>query len=315
MTYLGAVIVRVTAGQADVGVLRMTPGGVEVPFRAGSRGDSNDAYFVCANVRRRRTRRGGRGVLDLGAADELEVGNGLKIVDHVASPEIVIDDAERRFILYFHGRTTHEGVPMMVQHTFVATSADGLDFNGSIEPVMLGNSYFRVFNMSGHVYAIANSGTLYRAPSTAHPWEPPPDFDFSTELWTKRPDPLIPLEINPVGGSMLTRHSWVWPQGDELRVFFTRVGDVPERIVVVRVDVRDADFGRWKPLPPVQDLLRAELPWEGGDLEPAPSKFDWALEPVNQLRDSFVFEDEGRFYLLYTGAGEAAIGIAALAER
>jgi hypothetical protein len=34
--------------------------------------------------------------------------------------------------------------------------------------------------------------------------------------------------------------------------------------------------------------------------------------PVNALRDPCVFEDRGRRYLLYAGAGESAIGLAEL---
>jgi hypothetical protein len=64
-------------------------------------------------------------------------------------------------------------------------------------------------------------------------------------------------------------------------------------------------------VPPAVELLRAEESWEGGDLDPEPSKFDWAPEPANQLRDPFVFIEDGEFYLLYSGAGEKAIGIAA----
>jgi len=257
---------------------------------------------------------GAHGVLDLGAADELEIGNGLEIFDHVASPEIVVDDDNHRFVMYFHGRVRYQGKAFVRQHTFVAVSADGLDFNGAIEPVMLGNSYFRVFNVRDSLYAISNSATLYRAPAAADPWTPPAGFDFSTELWTQRADALIPMETNPLGGPILPRHSWVHPMGDRLEVFLTRVGDVPERIVVVEVDARDPDFRSWRQVAPAHELLRAELPWEGSGITPEPSSYDWAPEPVNQLRDPYVFEQDGELYLLYSGAGEQAIGIAKLSR-
>jgi len=257
---------------------------------------------------------GGRGVLDLGVADELEIGNGLRIFDHLASPEIVVDDAGKRFVMYFHGHASHDG-GAAGQRTFVATSADGLDFNGAVEPVMLGRSYFRVFRFRGELYAIANSGVLYRAPDARHPWTPPPGFGFADELWTKRRDPLAGVEISPVGTPMLPRHSWVWPRADTMQIFFTRVGDVPERILVADVDMRSADFREWSPQPPARELLRAEQAWEGADVDPEPSTFGPAPEGVNQLRDPFIFEEDGKLYLLYTGAGEDAIGIAALAVR
>jgi hypothetical protein len=36
------------------------------------------------------------------------------------------------------------------------------------------------------------------------------------------------------------------------------------------------------------------------------------MEPVNQLRDPAIFEDEGRIYLLYAIAGEQGIAIGEL---
>lgn len=36
---------------------------------------------------------------------------------------------------------------------------------------------------------------------------------------------------------------------------------------------------------------------------------------VNQLRDPTIFEEDGELYLLYTGAGEQAIGIAKLSQQ
>jgi hypothetical protein len=255
---------------------------------------------------------GGRGVLDLGPDDEIALDNRLTIYDHIASPEVVVDDQHRRFILYFHGRASHDG-RAMGQKTFVATSADGLAFKGSVQPVALGNSYFRVFRHHGQLYAISNSGLLYRAPDAESPWTPPEGFDFGGELWIRRCDPLHGVEF--VGVPMLPRHSWVRPQGDVLEIFFTRVGDTPERILVARVAARQPDFEEWRPESASYELLRAELEWEGADIQPAPSAFDWAPERVNQLRDPFVFEEGGRLYLLYTGAAEAAIGLAALSRR
>lgn len=257
---------------------------------------------------------GRRGVLDLGGDDRIELGNGLAIVHHVASPDVVVDDAARRFILHFHG-PAELGGRNVGQHTFVATSANGLDFNGAIEPVMLGNSYFRVFRHRGGLYALSNSGLLYRAPSTDPPWSPPAGFDVASELWERRSDPLIWTEPSPIGTPMLPRHSWVRSQGDELEVFFTRVGDVPERIMVVRIDASSPDFSAWRPAAQAEELLRPELDWEGAGIAPAPSAFDWAPEPVNQLRDPFLYEEEGRLYLLHTGGGEQAIGLAALTPQ
>jgi hypothetical protein len=51
----------------------------------------------------------------------------------------------------------------------------------------------------------------------------------------------------------------------------------------------------------------------------APTRSNWPIrsealspEPVNQLRDPAVFEEDGRRYLLYAVKGEAGIAIAEL---
>ena len=71
------------------------------------------------------------------------------------------------------------------------------------------------------------------------------------------------------------------------------------------------DWRDWR-LSSATEVLRPELPWEGGDLPPAASAPGSVDGPVNALRDPCVFEDGGRAYLLYAAAGESAIGLAAL---
>ena len=57
------------------------------------------------------------------------------------------------------------------------------------------------------------------------------------------------------------------------------------------------------------------MEYEGSDLPLRPSRFGSVYEPVCELRDPAVFEEEGKLYLLYTGAGETAICGAELIEE
>ena len=57
---------------------------------------------------------------------------------HIASPDVHVDDAGRRIVMYFHGleRFAH-------QVTRVATSTDGVRFEA--RPEILGKTYLRAF--------------------------------------------------------------------------------------------------------------------------------------------------------------------------
>jgi hypothetical protein len=202
---------------------------------------------------------------------------------HIASPDAHVDEANRRIVLYFHGLAAWG-----MQRSRVATSADGINFTA--RPELLGPSYFRVFRHSGATYALAMPGILLRS-----------DDGFSN------------FERGPMlfeGG--LQRHTAVLLREGALHVFWTRVGDVPERIFVSRIPLR-GEWRDWRVEGEAQEVLRPEMPWEGVDLPLLPSWRGAVNVPVHQLRDPAIFEEEGRVYLLYAVQGEAGIAIAKLA--
>src|SRR5262245_3449053 len=61
---------------------------------------------------------------------------------HIASPDVHVDERNRRSVMYFHGL---DGVG--VQVTRAATSTTGIDFVA--QPEVLGRSYMRVFRHDG----------------------------------------------------------------------------------------------------------------------------------------------------------------------
>ncbi len=199
---------------------------------------------------------------------------------HIASPDAHVDEARRRIVLYYHGLSSFG-----VQRTRVAVSADGIDFHtvGS----HLGPAYFRVFAHGGWTYALTMPGLILRSRDGLADFEPGPRL-------------FEPLQ----------RHSAVLVRGDTLHVFWTRVGDAPERIYASTIDVA-GDWMRWTASEPVE-VLRPERPWEGADAPVAPSFRSAVSLPVNQLRDPAILEDEGRVYLAYAVKGEGGIGIVEL---
>ncbi len=123
-------------------------------------------------------------------------------------------------------------------------------------------------------------------------------------------DGLRDFEAGPAPLDPASRHGAALPQGHVLHVVWTRLGDAPERNFHGTIDLAE-DWRDWRLSEPTE-VLRPERRWEGGDLPLKPSAAGAAEAPVNELRDPCLFEDSARVFLLYSGAGEGAIGIAEL---
>lgn len=197
---------------------------------------------------------------------------------HIASPDVHVDPIRQRIVMYFHGLDD-----VGTQVTRVATSRDGIDF--AAEPQILGRSYMRVFRHDGMIYAMAMPGIFYRSSDGFH------DFETGPTLFNLR-----------------MRHAALLKCGNILRVFWTQVGDAPERILLSHIDL-SGDWSGWKESDAVE-VLRPELSWEGADALLVPSVRSTAYGHVNQLRDPAILEDEGRIYLFYSVAGESGIALA-----
>ena len=196
---------------------------------------------------------------------------------HIASPDVHIDEAARQIVMYVHGRDVGRQV------TRAATSADGLHFDG--RPEILGRPYFRAFRYDGYIYSLAMPGVFYRSRDGLT------DFEEGPQLFT--PD---------------MRHSALLLRDNLLYVFFSERGAAPERILVSTIDLR-GDWRSWRASDP-EEVLRPERRWEGADRPVEPSRGGSINEPVNQLHDPAIFEEDGRTYLLYAVAGERGIGLA-----
>ena len=215
---------------------------------------------------------------------------------HIASPDVHIDEANRRLIMYYHGPfvrpedqaddpLTRQYPILGGQRTLVAISTDGLTFTSGNEA--FGPSYFRVFRWRDYVYALGMPGMFFRSR-----------------------DGLTGFENGPMLFNPDMRHAALLLRGDTLTVFYTQAYHCPEHIIASQITLTD-DWQTWHPSDP-QSVLLPATEYEGVDLSLAPSERGAIHERAHQVRDPGIFVEEGRVYLLYSVAGESGIAIAEL---
>ena len=218
--------------------------------------------------------------------------NKLK-VNHIASPDILIDPDKKELVMYFHisaGKTpTGKGTP---QVTLRATSKNGIDFLPASE--ILGESYFRVFKWENQFYAMAKAG-LYRSANGISNFE-------------KGPDTFV--KINEENGAIHLRHLALLQKGNLMYIFYSRIGDAPEHIQYSKMQLTN-DWKKWSATTPTS-LIESQKDYEGVAYPIKKSVSGASKTPVRELRDPAIFEEDGKIYLLYSVAGELGIGIAEL---
>ena len=202
---------------------------------------------------------------------------------HLASPEVIIDVENEKIRMYYHGV-----VDGSLQMSKVATSKNGLNFQANSEIISL--PYLRMFTLRGMHYGLAMPGFLYKSKDGLTDFQVRNKWLFDTNV----------------------RHSDIFLEGDILWIFYSKVGDAPERIYYTHIDVSNDNWNEWE-VGPSKELIRPELEWEGAQIPSSPSQRGVVSKVVNQLRDPHFFKDDsGKMYLLYTGSGEQAIGIVEL---
>jgi len=211
----------------------------------------------------------------------LQLGQIPTLEHHIASPDVHVDETRRQILMYLHGRRR----PGKGQESALAVSKDGLRFEN--ESGRLGLPYLRRFDWRGEVFAIAGeSAKLVRSPGGREP------FVFERVLMPR------------------VRHAAVLRRGNRLLVFFSRIGDAPERILVSSMAL-DGDPSDWRMSAPLT-VLSPETRFEGGDLPLRASQRGLARAPLHELRDPGIHEEDGRVWLFYSVAGEAGLAVAEL---
>lgn len=201
------------------------------------------------------------------------------VTPHIASPDVHVDEAGKRIVMYYHGLQSFGR-----QSTRVATSPDGVNFT----PIggELGRTYWRAFPYEGMTYAMTMPGVLYRST-----------------------DPFGGFEEGPTLFKSNMRHSAVLVRGTDLFVVWSEVGAAPpERLLLSRIRM-EGPWTTWR-IDATRELLRPETSWEGADLPLVPSYRSVAPGRVNQLRDPALFTLGERVYLIYAVAGESGLALA-----
>jgi hypothetical protein len=224
---------------------------------------------------------------DAAASFGAETGNDG--VQHVASPDVHIDEANKEIVMFFHTPSLHNG--KLGQYSYRATSKDGIRFRA--DSTVLGESYFRVFDWNGNHYAIARTGVFYRSG----------DGGLSFE---EGGNPFAGIQTK----ENFLRHAAVKVHNGKLLVFYSRIGDTPERILLSEIALTD-DWTKWTATQPV-DIALPEKDYEGADLPLTTSKAGLYWGKVRELRDPAIYTEGDDWYLLYSVAGESGIGIGKL---
>ena len=165
----------------------------------------------------------------------------------------------------------------------LAISHDGINFDAREE--VLGRSYWRTFEWDGYSYILEMPGRFRRSRNGMT------DFEEGPTLFTPH-----------------MRHSAVKLDGDILYVFYSNAYDCPERILLCVIELTP-DWMRWRNSESVT-VLKPEMDYEGVNCPMTKSRRGSVHEPVHQLRDPCIFEEDGKTYLLYSVAGEHGIAIA-----
>ncbi len=211
--------------------------------------------------------------------------------DHVASPDVHIDDENRRFFMYFHG--TYGGG----QASSWANSTDGLHYTASQTLEKEHGAYFRIFWWRGFPYA------------THHGWLSRGKTPEWTTSFAQRDTPLFP-RISIEDNTGFPRHTANELEGDTLTIYYSLYGDSPERIRKSTVQLTD-NWIEWHPSPPIE-VLAPKYDFEGAELPIAPSTGGLNKQRVHELRDPAIYCENGQKWLLYSVAGEQGIAIVQL---
>ncbi len=218
-----------------------------------------------------------------------KVRNPETSVKHIASPDLLVDNTNKQLIMYFHcpiEKGKYKG-----QYTLRATSKDGIHFTP--DTTVLGYSYFRVFQWKGNYYSISRAGQLGRSKDGIAAFE-------------EGPNPFAKLQNK----TNYLRHAAVKVKGDTLYVFYSKVGDAPEKILLSRITLND-DWNTWTPSTSIV-IAEPQEEYEGLSAPVADSKAGANYGKVRELRDPCFFEENKKWYLLYTVAGESGIAIGEL---
>ena len=201
--------------------------------------------------------------------------------DHIASPDIHVDGNKREILMFFHGTLNNS---RNNQKTFIARSKDGINFTANDVPIA--DFYFRTVHYKDRWIAMSKGGAMYISDK----------LDGHYRKLSNRV-----FETNGI------RHVALNVSSEKLHVYYSQVGDAPERIYRSSIRLEGA-IENW--IAEDKELvIKPQAAWEGSNLPLAPSRGGAAHGPENALRDPAIFLWGNRTFLLYSAAAENSIGI------
>ncbi len=231
---------------------------------------------------------------------------------HIASPDVHVDDDAKTIRMFYHG-AGFTGIKHanLNQNTCYAGSGDGLSF--TCERVCLGPSYMRVWKWQEVWYGFGGGGgrNVWRTDDFRKSFAPGKVLEIDNEGYTP-PSMIQESKADPDTLTYRMRHVAVDLDGDNLHIYFSNVGDHPERIKRTTVNLTE-DWTAWHGTTSVE-VLKTETDYEGVNEPDKPSSGGGSHEPVHQVRDPFLFREGGHKYLVYSIAGEKGLGITGIYE-
>lgn len=215
--------------------------------------------------------------------------------DHVASPDLYVDNVENKIYMFFHSRI--KGSRM--QQTFLSKSNDGINFE------LVGDSldlpfYFRHVITETKTFAVTKGGNMYVNSIS-------PIISAWRALNNINSGNSNEEVMHNKFGSI--RHVSLIYYMKTLIVFYTKIGDAPERIYAAKIE--ENEKGLWL-ISKEFEITRPELNFEGVNLNITASVSGPSLQEENSLRDPYVLQDGENYYIFYACAGESGIAVGKL---
>lgn len=216
--------------------------------------------------------------------------------DHIASPD-VFKDNENKLRMYFHARSRSRG---REQWTYAAVSTDGINFEPLVDSP-LAPFYMRIFYFRGEYYGITKGGNIWRSRDGLSAFEQGInlfDHSLSEEIWHNSSPSVRHLALD-------------FEEEERLKIYFSRIGDFPERILETNVCLSPKDWNKWK-VTEIREVIRPEEYYEGSGYKVRTSSSGPSIEEENALRDPYLFKYRNKKYLFYTVCGEYGIAVCEL---
>lgn len=222
---------------------------------------------------------------------------------HIASPDVHIDFEKQRIFMIYHG-AGFDRTPNTTEFNQISCYADGNDgLSFDTRPDFLAPSYLRIFYYRGFWYGCDGGPHRIwrRSPKPEGPYETGKEFTIPEEAYPPR-DGRNDLDKRRM------RHlafDTAYLAEDRLDVYYSNVGDAPERIRRVTVDL-SGDWLSWHGRH-LTEAARPETELEGANLPVEASANGAKHERVHQLRDPYVYHGSEGTILLYSYAGESGL--------